>query len=205
MQARDYLTEARRWSKFPATVLLVTGLLWLLQSYFELNWTVVQQQSESVIGALNVFAYMVIVPLGSVAAGLGMLFLQRWALYSGFVLPALTLLYLTYDKWLRITQKFAEFRLTGDVASFGGGVMTTLLLVALWAVYVLIISYLLRSLHQLDLAQGWLSHTSPARQRSGSVDGDRSPAQSGSTTPQDSGAEDEYCMFLPDEQADEAE
>ncbi len=37
MVPSSLLTEARRWVKFPATVLLATALLWLMHSYFNLD------------------------------------------------------------------------------------------------------------------------------------------------------------------------
>lgn len=197
MQPRDHQVEARRWAKFPATVLLATGLLWLLQNYFELDWLQIKEQSESLVGAIVVFTALVLVPLGSVASGLGLLFLQRWALWSGFVLPVIALAYLSGEKAQSIARKFAEFRASGEVESFGGGVMTALLLVALWAVYILIVTYLLKVLKQLELADGW------ARRRpdASSTQGVSQHLASGSPA---AAGDDEYCFLLPDP-ADEAQ
>lgn len=198
MQPRDHLTEARRWAKFPATVLLATGLLWLLQSYFALlvpdARDQIGQETETFVGALYIFSSLVIVPLGSVAVGLGLLFVQRWALWGGFVLPALALVIVTVEKAAVIGRKFAEFRQAGAVSSFGGGVMTALLVLALWAVYVLIVLYLLKTLHQLNLAYGYANRrTAPAGQLGG-----KSTAGNASAADDD----EDLCLYMPETQDD---
>jgi hypothetical protein len=200
MQPRDHLTEARRWAKFPATVLLITGLLWLLQSYFALlvpdARVQIGQETETFLGALYIFSSLVIVPLGSVAVGLGLLFVQRWALWGGFVLPALALVIVTAEKAEAIGRKFTEFRQAGTVSSFGGGVMTALLVLALWAVYLIIVLYLLKTLHQLNLAYGYARRRqAPASQADGS--GAVPPAAAGE------GEEDDFCLYMPETQDDE--
>lgn len=163
MQASTNLTEARRWAKFPATVLLVTGILWLLQIIFTLDKSAIGQRSESFVGAAAVFIELVVIPLGSVAVGLGLLFLQRWALLLGFVMPLLPLLFATAEKIERIVAKFAEWRSSDNFASFGDGVMHALLLLALWGIYGLLVHYILKSMRLLDKAQDWLRV--PATQR----------------------------------------
>ncbi len=198
MQPRDHLTEARRWAKFPATVLLVTGLLWLLQSYFALLVPEAQirigQETKTFAGAAYVFASLVIVPLGSVAVGLGLLFVQRWAVWGSFVLPALALVIVTIEKAAAIGRKFAEYRHGGAVSSFGGGVMTALLLLALWVVFLIVVLYLLKTLRQLDLAYGY------ARRRAGPAGqlGDSRATGAGGTTSD----EDDLCLYMPETQDD---
>jgi len=167
MPAGDRLTEARRWVKFPATLLFATGLLWLLQSIFRFHQDQILLQVKTFVGSARVAADFVIIPLGSVAVGMGMLFLQRWALAAGLVLPCLPLLLLSYEKILRIAGKFSESHSTGDFASLGAGVMTSLLLLALWAVYVLCIWYIRKSWRLLAGHQEWMR--APSRRGTGSA------------------------------------
>jgi len=149
--------SAKRWVKFPATVLFATGVLWLMQSYFELDWESIKQQTETGLGSLAVITDLVIIPLGSIAVGVGLFFLQRWAIWLGFVLPVLPLLVVTIEKLGRIEQKFAEYRLSeGGVSSFGGGVMTAILVLALWGIYVVIVIYLAKTIRILDSGRAWL-------------------------------------------------
>jgi hypothetical protein len=197
MPPRDQLTEARRWVKFPATVLLATGVLWLLQSYFELDWSNIGRLTRTGIGAVAVFTDMVFIPLGTVIVGVGLLFVQRWALYTGMVLPLLPLLMLTADKWQRISDKFSLFHQSGNVGSFGAGVMTSLMLLALWAVYVLMIFYLAKSLRYLQRLRQWV------RGRQAEPAGEKA---AGDTPPDVADAaldEDELCLLLPDPQVEE--
>jgi hypothetical protein len=156
MAPSSLYTEARRWVKFPATVLLATALLWLLRNFFEYDQAAIGQRTESVIGAIFVFCELVLIPLGSVAVAVGMLWLQRWALQLGYVMPLLPLIVVTLEQAHRVALKFAEWRASGEFSSFGGGVMTTLEVAALWAVYGLIALYIYKSAHLLGQAQQWL-------------------------------------------------
>jgi hypothetical protein len=156
MATSTLYTEARRWVKFPATVLVATALLWLLRNFFDYDQVAVGQRAESVIGAIFVFFEFVLIPLGSVAVAVGMLWLQRWALYLGYVMPLLPLIVVSLEQTHRVAMKFAAWRATGEFSSFGAGVMTALLVAALWAVYGLMVLYIFKSTHLLGQAQEWL-------------------------------------------------
>ena len=156
MATSTLYTEARRWVKFPATVLIATALLWLLRNFFDYDQVAVGQRAESVVGAIFVFCEFVLIPLGSVGVAVGMLWLQRWALYLGFVMPLLPLIVVSMEKTQRVAMKFAEWRASGEFSSFGAGVMTALLVAALWAVYGLMALYIFKSAHLLGQAQEWL-------------------------------------------------
>ncbi len=190
-------TEARRWVKFPATVLLATALLWLLHSYFNLDLARIGQRSESVVGALFVFCDLVLIPLGSVAVALGLLTLHRWALLLGYVMPLLPLILVTIDKAHRVALKFAEYRATGEISSFGGGVMTALLIAALWAVYVLTVLYILKSWQMLHQARQWLNH--PARDAGMGHAGDTQRLGQGDHPVEDG----DYCLLMPENNQEE--
>ena len=190
MAASNQLTEARRWVKFPATVLLAIALLWLLQNLFEFNSAEIGQRTEKVIGILYVIVDYIVVPLGSVAVGIGLLFLQRWALITGFFLPLLPLVLVTADKIGRVVAKFTQYRETGDFSHFGGGVMTALLVIALWAVFFLYLDYIYKSWRLTNQAREWLS---PKRRGArGSAPGAEPPSGGAART------DDEGCYLLPD-------
>ena len=87
MTARDYRTEARRWVKFPATVLFATGVLWLMHRYFHFDMAAIGEQTKTGIGALSVIVNFLVIPLGCVIVALGLLFLLRWSLWLGMILP----------------------------------------------------------------------------------------------------------------------
>ncbi|MCH7471949.1 hypothetical protein IIA79_03250 [bacterium] len=149
MQESDRTAEASRWLKFPATILLAAGVLWLLQVLFEPNLADELRRTRTGIGSILVFVDLLVIPLGSVVVGIGLLYLQRWALHLAFVMPALPLAYLISEKAPVISGKFAQFHQSGDVAAFGDGVMKAVLLIAMVAIYVLIVMYLIKALRIL--------------------------------------------------------
>lgn len=194
MASLDHLAAARRWVKFPATILFATALLWLLESYFQLDWEHLGQQTETGLGAVGAFADMVVIPLGSIAVGLGLMFLQRWALVGGALLPLLPLLVLSVEKGMRVDAKFEQFRITGQAGYFGDGVMTAITIAALWVLYALILVYLYKAHKILGGAEQWLKR--PVRDATAGAA--RDPA-AGRTAGDDEVAEGEYCQLFPED------
>jgi hypothetical protein len=190
MQPREHFTEARRWAKFPATVLLATGLLWLLQNYFTLDLPQLGQQTETGAGIVLALVDMLLIPLGSVAVGIFLLFTQRWAIFCAAPLSFFALVILTVEKVQRVALKFAQYRATQDSAVYGGAVMTILLIIALWVLFALVLLYLRKAWQHLDAAQEWLS-----RPRSKPAPPASKPSGSTLTGPEE---EDEVCLLLPD-------
>lgn len=190
VETQGYTTEARRWAKFPATLLFATGFLWLLESLFHFNQESVGQQSETVVGALGVFINYTI-PLGCVVTALGMLFLQRWALMLGPLFSLYPLVSLSINKIARIQVKFAEYRSGGADDSFGDGVMTSLLLLALWAIFGLMVLYVLKSLCILRKSQQWLSQ--PAASEGEEVQGSGAVSEDAAVMEND----DVFCPMFP--------
>ena len=148
---------ARRWAKFPATLFFSNLFLWLLETMFNFNMEQVGQQSETGVGALGLFIDFAVIPLGSVVIALGMLFVQRWALMLGPLLGLYPLVSLSISKAARIQTKFAEYRSGGLEASFGDGVMTALLLLALWAIFGVMLIHLRKSLAALNKSREWFA------------------------------------------------
>jgi uncharacterized membrane protein len=191
--ALDHLAAARRWVKFPATIMFATGLLWLLESYFQLDWDALGQQTETGIGAVGAFVDMVVIPLGSIAIGLGLMYLQRWALIGGAVLPLLPLLSLSVEKGVRVESKFAEFRASGEAGYFGDGVMTAITVLVLWALYIVILIYLYKAHKILGGAEQWLRR--PQRDAATGVSGERSE---GGDSDDDEGSGSYFHLFPED-------
>jgi len=192
MPPRDYRIEARRWVKFPATILLITGVLWLIRTYFELDWTRTLERTETLVGSVAVLTELVLIPLGSVVIGIGLLFLQRWALWLAYIIPLFPLVILTGEKVLRIGVKFDTYRQTSDVSEFGDGVMTALLVLALWALYVLIVLYLFKAWLQLKASRAWWG----TRHGPGSI-------TTGEPCEEQPELEDELCLLMPETAEDE--
>jgi hypothetical protein len=195
MATSSLYTEARRWVKFPATVLIATALLWLLRNIFDYDPGGVGQSAESIVGAIYMFCYFVLIPLGSVAVAVGMLWLQRWALYLGYLMPLLPLIVVSHEKTQRVALKFAQWRATGEFSDFGAGVMTALLVAALWAVYVLMALYIFKSTHLLGQAQEWL-------RAPGNTSAGKSPAPRQNFTGEGSD-EGDCCLLMPDSSHEE--
>jgi hypothetical protein len=190
----DHLAAARRWVKFPATILFATGVLWLLQIIFNSDWEAIRNYWSTGAGALLVLVYMLVIPLGSVAIALGLLFLQRWALWGGAILPVVPLVLVTIDKFYRIKDKFADFRDSGNSQALGDGVMTSVLVLALWAVYALILVYLYKANKILGGAEQWLKR--PVRDATAGAA--RDPA-AGRTAGDFEAAEGDYCQLFPED------
>jgi hypothetical protein len=190
MVLSSFHTEARRWVKFPATVLLATALLGLLHNYFNFDPVLIGQRCETGLGAAMVFLEYILIPLGSVAVALGMLSLHRWALALGYVLPLLALMLVTIEKVQRIVIKFAEYR-AGSMQSLGGGVMTALLVLALWAVYGLVVLYIAKSWRMLNQAREWMR--APAATQASTVAGAKLYGTTGAQT-----QEGDVCLIMPE-------
>lgn len=195
MATSSLYTEARRWVKFPATILIATALLWLLRNFFDYDLTEIGQRTETVVGIIFVFCEFVLIPLGSVAVAVGMLWLQRWALNLGYVMPLLPLIVVTLEQAHRVALKFAQWRASGDHSSFGAGVMTALLVAALWAAYGLMALYIFKSAHLLGQAQEWLH--APGNTMDGKGPAPR-PLFGG-----ESPEEGDCCLLMPDSSNEE--
>jgi hypothetical protein len=149
MRARTQLDEARRWAKFPATLLSITCLLWLIVvvSRVAQDWDgYVAQPSETLVGALGVLLKIPVVLFGCPLAAIGMLYVQRQALYVGAVLPFIP---------LTIAAKFHEYRSLGQIGSFGDAVLDAFILAGLWVICGLHVDSLRRAVRELNKAEQW--------------------------------------------------
>lgn len=191
MQPRDHLSAARRWAKFPATILFVMGVVWLLQKYFEFNWETIGEVTDTGVGALWVFTDMMVIPLGSLVIGVCVLFLQRWSLWAAGVFPLLPLFRATIDLFVRISNKFNAYNSTGDTADFGNGVMTAIEVLAIWVLYLLILFHLRKALYWHRQAKQWVR--TPVGSGRDAAEPVR-PVSEGNEQPEP----DDVCLLMPD-------
>lgn len=194
MQQRSYTTEARRWAKFPAVLLMALAIFWLLQKYFEIvpNWAAIEERTETAIGAVYVFTDLVVIPLGSLVAGILLLFLKRGAVFAGMLIPLWPLASVTVQLAERINTKFALHNQTQVVAHFRDGLMSTLELLLLWAVYVLLLHHFRKTLYWLGRSRPW--RRQPARDDSG----DPEPKIISRDTPPEDVEDGDVCLLMPD-------
>lgn len=202
----EQLAQARRWVKFPATILFALCVLWLVRCYmFESsNLGAIKDQIESLGGTLFVLFSYFGLPLGSAIAGIGLLTLHRWAYPLAALLPLYPMLVMTGEKVARIGSKFHEFhqsagQLGGPNSSkLGDGLLDCLLLLGAWAAIVLMVYYLWRSWQFLAPAK--------ARRRT-AADGGFAGASGALDRPGQSSASDslaavddegDVCFLLPE-------
>ncbi len=138
---------------------------------------------------------MVLIPLGSIAVGLGLMYLQRWALVGGAVLPLLPLLMLSVEKGMRVDAKFEQFRATGQAGYFGDGVMTAITIAALWVLYALILVYLYKAHKILSGGEQWLAR--PLRDATAGASRDAAAGRTAGEVGE--AAEGDYCQLFPED------
>jgi hypothetical protein len=197
MAALTQFDEARRWTKFPATLLFATCLLWLVAMLPRVaaDWDgTVAQPSETLLGAVVVFALLVFIPIASPLAAIGMLYLQRSALYLGGLLPFFPLAAISVDKARRIAEKFAQYRLQHSISSFGDGVLDAMILAGLWLIAAVHVLYIRRALLELAKAEQW-QHGGPSARATALG---RAKPQGAPVQPAQAPAGDETCLLLPE-------
>lgn len=199
------LDEARRWTKFPATLLFATCLLWLITVIPKAatDWDAyVAQPSETLFGALLVFLQLVVVPIAGPLAGIGMLFLQRSALYLGAFLPFIPLGTITVDKAARIAIKFREYREQASINSFGDGVLDAVILLGCWAIAIVHVLYIRRALQEMAKAEQWQRGPAAVQQRAApGTGGPLAAGVAGGAAMAGDSVSDDTCFLLPESNA----
>jgi hypothetical protein len=196
MQPREQLLQAKRWAKFPATVLFAVAVLWLLQNYFELDWEAIGEQTETGVGIALVLANLMLIPIGSLVIGVCALFTQRWSLWAAGIILLGPLVMASIRQIDRVDRKFADYNLSGSTAEYGQAVMTLLLIIALWAVYLLVVYHLRKALYWHSQARQWTHRplaveTGPEEPRHGAAAGDTAAG------------EESVCLLMPDAEGEE--
>ena len=156
MQPRDYHSAARRWAKYPAAILFILAVVWLLNNYFEMNVPELGQQTETGLGILQAVTYLLVIPLGSILIGVCVMFLQRWALWGAGIIVLVPLAVKSIDIIVRISNKFATYRATGASSEYGGAIMWAFGLLAIWALYGIMVYHLQKALFWHAKARQWI-------------------------------------------------
>lgn len=185
------MASARRWAKFPATVLIVVAVLWLLKNYFELDLTAIGQQTETGLGIFLALANLLLIPIGNVVIAVCVLFVQRWSLWAGGVFLLYPLMVETADKLARIDAKFATYRATESSSEYGGAVMTIFSVLLIWALFLLVLFHLRKALYWHAQARQWVRHPVTAHK------GQPTPVADHAAAPSTEG-NDEVCYMMPD-------
>lgn len=197
MQPRDYYSAARRWAKYPAAILFILAVVWLINNYFELNVPELGQQTETGLGMLEAFTYLLVIPLGSILIGVCVMFLQRWALWGAGIIAIIPLVVKSADIITRVSDKFAAYRATGSSDEYGGGIMWALGLIAAWALYGIMVYHLRKALYWHARARQWVKQP-PSGQLTQMAT--LPPAPSGGKESDDEG---EICYLMPDTEFDQ--
>jgi len=198
MQPRDYHSAARRWAKFPAAILFILAVVWLIQNYFELNWAEIGSQTRTGLGSVMVFLHLVVIPLGSILIGVCVMFLQRWALWGAGVIALYPLMVKTFDLAARIDAKFTLYRQGGEFSEFGGGIMTALELLMIWALYGIVLYHLRKALYWHAQARQWIKRPSSHPVAKGQEPRVSQASNRSATDGEDS----DVCLLLPDTRND---
>ncbi len=193
---RDHKREAQRWAKFPATILFVTGFVWMLNSFFEFDTGALYNQTKTGLGSFLVLLNLVLVPMACFLAGLGILYVKRWAIWLAGITPLVPYVQVLIDKFTRIDQKFGAYRNGGSMADFQSGVMTALAVLCLTGIYIMIVLHLKRTMKHLFMSEQWIrGNLLPDAQgnRTLSIETAASDIEAG-----------DFCMLMPDIESDES-
>lgn len=179
-----WAAQARRWAKFPATLLFALSVIWLVRMLFGLDPSALGSGTKTGLGALAAVYTLGVIPLGSAACGVGLLFLQAWAYIPAAILPLWPVIAVSADKVSRIDRKFAQFHQDGQIASLGNGLIDVLVVIAIWAAYAIALTYLWKS---------WKMRPSAWRPAKGLAGGVAAAAPEGGRV-----EEGEVCLLLPE-------
>jgi hypothetical protein len=98
----------------------------------------------------------------------------------------------TSDVIVRIEEKFAAYRTSGSSSEYGGAIMWALGLLAMWALYGIMVYHLRKALYWHARARQWVKRPAGARAQS-----DSSPAdQQAAAAPAEE--LEEICYMMPD-------
>jgi len=183
-------TQARRWAKFPATVLFVLSVLWLLRSFFDFgnNPQHFQGMTHTGIGILQVLWDLLVIPVGGAVVGIYLLLRKRWAAPVAALLPLEPLVIATLDKVTRVTTQFHNYNVGGQLDAAGNGMNHLLQILAFWTVYAFMLINLWKVWTLLKSRPQWASTSG------GSILEDPSPAAQQAVR----NADGDVCFLLPE-------
>lgn len=137
-------SQARRWAKFPATVLFALSVVWLLRSFFELgqNEAGFQNLTHTGVGILNVVLDLLVIPVGGAVIGIYLLLRKRWAAPVAALLPLKPLAVITLRKLADVRANFHDYNEAASMTKLYEGLVDLLVLAAFWALFALMLAYL---------------------------------------------------------------
>ena len=184
-------SQARRWAKFPATVLFALSVVWLLRSffYFLANPGQLSDLSHTGVGVLQIVWDMLVIPVGGAVIGIYLLLRKRWAAPVAALIPLWPLLLSSSDKLARVLTHFHLYNQTGLLREAGSGVTHLLTLAAFWVLYGLMLAYLWKVWNLLRTPRPW-----------GTAAGEAATFPAARVPP---GSDSEVCFLLPE--TDDAE
>ena len=195
MMIRDHKREAQRWAKFPATILFVTGFVWMINSFFEFDQIALYDQTKTGLGSLMVLLNLILVPMACFLAGLGILYIKRWAVWLAGITPLVPYVQVLVDKLSRIDAKFGAYRAGGTMADFQSGIMVSLAVLCVTGIYIMVVFHLHRTLKHIFYSEQWVrGNLLPESRGAGmvSIENTASEIEAG-----------DFCMLMPDIEADE--
>jgi hypothetical protein len=136
--------QARRWAKFPASVLFALSVIWLLRSFFELGGDAsgFQDLTHTGVGILQVVWDLLIIPVGGAVIGIYLLLRKRWAAPVAALLPLKPLVEITGRKLVDVQANFHDYNTQASMTKLYEGLVDLLIVAGFWALFVLMLFYL---------------------------------------------------------------
>ena len=188
-------TQARRWAKFPAAVLFVLSVLWLLRSFFDFgdNPARFQELTHTGIGILQVLWDLLVIPVGGAVIGIYLLLRKRWAAIVAALFPIEPLLVTSARKLVDVTANFHDYNTGGQMNKLYEGLVDMIVLLGFWVLFGLMCFYLYKVWQLLKPPAKW---------------GPTAGATTDITTPANAkaaaGKDGEVCFLLPESEDVEA-
>ena len=150
-------TQARRWAKFPAAILFVLSVLWLLRSFFDFgdNPSQFQELTHTGIGILRVVWDLLVIPVGGAVVGIYLLLKKRWAAPVAALLPLVPLLVTSARKFVDIGANFHDYNTSAQMNKLYEGLVDLLVVVGFWALYGMMLFYLYKVWELLKAPPKW--------------------------------------------------
>jgi hypothetical protein len=180
-------TQARRWAKFPATVLFVLSVLWLLRSFFDFgdNPSQFQELTHTGVGILRVVWDLLVIPVGGAVVGIYLLLKKRWAAPVAALLPLVPLLVTSARKFVDIGANFHDYNTRAEMNKLYEGLVDLIVALGFWVLYGLMLFYLYKVWELLKDPPRW--------GLSGTGSSDTTQAADGKA-----GDDGEVCFLLPE-------
>jgi hypothetical protein len=150
-------TQARRWAKFPATVLFVLSVLWLLRSFFSFGDDPAhfQELTHTGVGILQVLWDLLVIPVGGAVIGIYLLLRKRWAAPASALLPLEPLLVTSARKLVDVTANFHDYNTRSQMNKLYEGLVDLIVLLGFWVLFGLMCFYLYKVWELLKPPAKW--------------------------------------------------